>query len=427
MYVTGFTITAAEISAQVAAFLTSSATTGWTNLGTVLGGLRNTPELRWANPLEVKNAVEVAFTDKFGVKETSKPKGKVLISIPKAVSGFRSDPAVPTLKETKKDVQKKPSQTTEAPVSIVSTSNSVFSEGFLGHLHKPGGNPQIHPHLREAHLTATGGLVYTRFPPEPNGYLHVGHSKAIFINFGFAAFHGGKCYLRFDDTNPEAEEGRYFESILETIRWLGFEPWKITYSSDYFDNLYQLALELIKRDKAYVCHCTGMSSMTKHMPNIFTILGEEIRANRGGDERGPRKACSHRTRPVTESTSEFERMKNGEYKPGEAILRMKQDLDSGNTMMWDLVAYRVLSAPHHRTHDKWRVYPTYDFTHCLCDSFENISYVPLPQKVSRRLTNDFTCLVTRSALRSSLRHASHMIGYAMLSRFTNQDNRNTAV
>ena len=101
--------------------------------------------------------------------------------------------------------------------------------------------------------------------------------------------------------------------------------------------------------------------------------GEEIYANRGGDERGPRRACAHRTRPVAESLEEFEKMKNGSYKPGEAILRMKQDLESGNTMMWDLVAYRVLNAPHHRTHDKWKIYPTYDFTHCLVDSFENIS------------------------------------------------------
>jgi glutaminyl-tRNA synthetase len=133
---------------------------------------------------------------------------------------------------------------------------SVFEEGFLGQLHKPGGNPQIHSHLRDAHLATTGGSVWTRFPPEPNGYLHIGHSKAIFVNFGYAAHHGGKCYLRYDDTNPEKEEARYFESILEMVRWLGFEPWKITYSSDYFTELYAFAVELIKRDKAYVCHCT---------------------------------------------------------------------------------------------------------------------------------------------------------------------------
>lgn len=133
---------------------------------------------------------------------------------------------------------------------------SVFEEGFLGQLHTPGENTQIHPKLREAHLAETGGQVRTRFPPEPNGFLHIGHSKAIFVDFGYAAHHGGKCYLRYDDTNPEKEEARYFESILEMVRWLGFEPWKITYSSDYFSELYNFAVELIKRDKAYVCHCT---------------------------------------------------------------------------------------------------------------------------------------------------------------------------
>jgi glutaminyl-tRNA synthetase len=148
------------------------------------------------------------------------------------------------------------STSTPAP----SNSRSVFEEGFLGKLHKPGQNPQIRPTLRDAHLKATGGLVYTRFPPEPNGFLHIGHSKAIFINFGYAAHHGGRCYLRYDDTNPEAEEAVYFESILEIVRWLGFEPWKITYSSDYFDELYNLAVALIRRDKAYVCHCTGVIS-----------------------------------------------------------------------------------------------------------------------------------------------------------------------
>lgn len=109
--------------------------------------------------------------------------------------------------------------------------------------------------------------------------------------------------------------------------------------------------------------------------NTSFLTGEEIFANRGGEERGPRKACVHRNRPVSESLAEFEKMRTGQYKPGEAILRMKQDLESGNTMMWDLVAYRVLNAPHHRTHDKWKIYPTYDFTHCLCDSFESITYV----------------------------------------------------
>ncbi|VDB85344.1 unnamed protein product [Peniophora sp. CBMAI 1063] len=327
----GFTITPEELYSSVTGYLQTNAVAGWANMNQVIGALKGT-DLRWANALELKSTVERAFTEAFGQKEAAKPKTK----------------------ESKKAAA---SKTAEAEASSTST-RSVFDEGFLGKLHKPGENPQIKPELRDAHLLTTGGQVWTRFPPEPNGFLHIGHSKAIFVNFGYAAHHGGHCYLRYDDTNPEAEEAVYFESILEMVRWLGFEPWKITYSSDYFDKLYELAVELIKRDKAYVCHCTG----------------EEIHAHRGGDDGGARTACVHRTRPIAESLAEFEGMKDGKYKPGEAVLRMKQDLEDGNPQMWDLAAYRVLLAPHHRTGDKWKIYPTYDFTHCLVDSFENISH-----------------------------------------------------
>ncbi|KAJ7498739.1 glutamine-tRNA ligase [Mycena latifolia] len=291
----GFSITPAELYEQIAKYTTSAAITGWGSLGQVISGVKNIPELRWANTLEVKNTVEKVFIDKFGAKEAAKPKGK----------------------EPKKAAPAKAAETSGDADSA--SRKSVFEEGFLGALHKPGENPQIRPEFREKHLAATGGKVFTRFPPEPNGYLHIGHSKAIFVDFGYAAHHGGKCYLRYDDTNPEKEEAQYFESILEMVRWLGFEPWKITYSSDYFQRLYELAVELIKRDKAYVCHCTQ----------------EEIKAARGE--------------------------KSGQ-------------LPHGNPQMWDLTAYRVLETPHHRTHDKWKIYPTYDYTHCLVDSFENISH-----------------------------------------------------
>lgn len=203
--------------------------------------------------------------------------------------------------------------------------------------------------------------VYTRFPPEPNGYLHIGHSKAIAINFGFARFHGGECYLRFDDTNPEAEDEKYFLAIEEIVTWLGFKPYKITYSSDNFDKLYELAEKLIMKDGAYVCKCTD----------------EQIKDQRGGTDpknKKPRYACEHRNRPVEESLEEFRAMRDGKYKPKEAFLRMKQDIENGNPQMWDLAAYRILEKPHHRTGSKWRIYPTYDFTHCLCDSFENITH-----------------------------------------------------
>lgn len=351
----GFSITPTELLAHINIYITTNTVPGWASLGPVISGLKSTPELRWANPLEVKNAVEKAFKDNFGPKEDAKPKGKEMKKDSKS-SAAKPSSSDPTLDEA-------------------TARKTVFEEGFLGQLHKPGENPQIHPHLREQHLAATGGHVWTRFPPEPNGYLHIGHSKAIFVNFGFAAHHGGKCYLRYDDTNPEKEEARYFESILETIRWLGFEPWKITYSSDYFTELYDLAVELIKRDKAYMCHCTQ----------------EEIKADRG-ERRGRPKPCVHRTRPVSESLAEFEAMKNGKYRPKEANLRMKQDLEDGNPQMWDLTAYRVLDTPHQRTHDKWKIYPTYDFTHCLVDSFENISHSLCTMEfVASRQSYDWLC------------------------------------
>ncbi|KAL9629057.1 MAG: hypothetical protein Q9204_005495, partial [Flavoplaca sp. TL-2023a] len=221
---------------------------------------------------------------------------------------------------------------------------SMFKEGFL----------------KSVYNEKSSAKVITRFPPEPNGFLHIGHSKAIAINFGFARYHNGVCYLRFDDTNPEAEEEKYFTAIEEMIQWLGFTPYKVTYSSDNFDRLYELAEALINKDGAYVCHCTDT----------------EIKLQKGGEKgaAGPRYACPHRDRPPEQSLTEFRAMRDGKYKPREAFLRMKQDLTDGNPQMWDLAAYRVLEKEHHRTGDKWRIYPTYDFTHCLCDSFEDISH-----------------------------------------------------
>ena len=179
--------------------------------------------------------------------------------------------------------------------------------------------------------------------------------KAIAVNFGFARYHGGECYLRFDDTNPGAEESRFFTAIEATIQWLGFTPYKVTYSSDNFDKLYQLAEKLIEDDGAYICHCTP----------------EQMKAHRGvgedGKVGGKRTPCAHRDRPSSESLAEFRAMRDGKYAAGEAVLRMKQDLSDGNPQMWDLAAYRIPkeNRPHHRTGTTWRIYPTYDFTHCL--------------------------------------------------------------
>jgi len=262
-------------------------------------------------------------------KRLAKRSKKAATAKAKAEAPAKSTTAAP------KSAQKKEEDVKVEPVNM-------FAQGWLDEVYK---ERPVNP-------------VTTRFPPEPNGYLHIGHAKAIAVNFGFARYHGGECYLRFDDTNPEAEEEKYFTAIKEIVEWLGFKPKEITYSSDNFDKLYEKAEELIKLDKAYVCHCGDA----------------EIKAQRGGEERGPRFRCEHANQSVETNLEKFRAMRDGKYKPREAFLRMKQNIEDGNPQMWDLAAYRVLDAEHHRTGPKWKIYPTYDFTHCLCDSFENISH-----------------------------------------------------
>jgi len=202
------------------------------------------------------------------------------------------------------------------------------------------------------------GRVHTRFPPEPNGYLHIGHAKSICLNFGVAKEFGGLCNLRFDDTNPTKEEEEYVESIKEDVRWLGFD-WedRLYYASDYFDQLYEYALQLIKDGKAYVCE-----------------LGpEEIRAYRGTLTE-PGKDSPFRTRSVEDNLKLFERMRAGEFQDGACVLRAKIDMASPNLNMRDPVLYRVLHAHHQRTGNKWCIYPMYDFTHGQSDSIEGITH-----------------------------------------------------
>ena len=200
--------------------------------------------------------------------------------------------------------------------------------------------------------------VHTRFPPEPNGYLHIGHAKAICIDFGMAREFGGKCNLRFDDSNPTKEETEYVDSIKEDVRWLGFD-WegREFYASDYFDQLYDWAIKLIERGKAYVCD----------------LSFEDMREYRG-TLKEPGKNSPFRDRPVEESLDLFQRMKAGEFPQGSRTLRAKIDMASPNLNMRDPVMYRILYATHHRTGDKWCIYPTYDYTHGQSDSLEGISH-----------------------------------------------------
>jgi glutaminyl-tRNA synthetase len=203
-----------------------------------------------------------------------------------------------------------------------------------------------------------GGRVVVRFPPEPNGYLHIGHSKSICFNFGLAEDYNGQCYLRFDDTNPLKESDEYMTAIKEDIRWLGFD-WedRLTHASDYFDVLYDHAKQLIKDGKAYVC----------------SLNAEQIREYRGTLTE-PGRHSPDRDRSVEENLDLFERMKNGEFDNGQYTLRAKIDMNSGNINMRDPAMYRILKAKHHRTGDKWCIYPMYDYTHPISDAIEGVTH-----------------------------------------------------
>lgn len=207
-------------------------------------------------------------------------------------------------------------------------------------------------------INKNDGRVHTRFPPEPNGYLHIGHAKSICLNFGIALKYNGLCNLRFDDTNPVKEDIEYVESIMEDVRWLGFD-WddRLYYASDYFDEMFNYALTLIRAGKAYVCD----------------LSAEEIRQYRGTLTE-PGIESPYRNRPVEENLSLFQRMKAGEFEDGSHVLRAKIDMGSPNINLRDPVIYRIQKASHHRTGDKWCIYPMYDYAHPLSDALEGITH-----------------------------------------------------
>lgn len=201
------------------------------------------------------------------------------------------------------------------------------------------------------------GEVVTRFPPEPNGYLHIGHAKSICLNFGVARDYKGKCNLRFDDTNPEKESQEYIDAIKKDVQWLGFNWTELRHASDYFETLFEHAVELIKLNKAYVC----------------SLNAEDIRKQRGTLTE-PGIESPHRNRSIEENLQLFSDMRAGKYKEGEHVLRAKIDMSSGNINMRDPVLYRIKYATHPRTQDKWCIYPMYDYTHCISDSIEGITH-----------------------------------------------------
>ncbi|XP_043260696.1 probable glutamine--tRNA ligase isoform X1 [Colletes gigas] len=310
------------------------------NVGPLMQQVRN--NLKWADGKAIKNEFNVQMLVLLGPKV-----GSDLAPPPKTVKQTK------TKKPESENVEQKNAAVTNEKVGAQTISELMKTKV---HFHKPGENYKTEGYivtpntdkLLQEHLRITGGKVRTRFPPEPNGILHIGHAKAININFGYAATHDGVCYLRYDDTNPEKEEEKFFVGIREMVEWLGYKPHKITHSSDYFQQLYELAIKLIEKGLAYVCHQSS----------------EEIK----GFNPPP---SPWRDRPISESLQLFQDMKDGLLEEGEVTLRMKLTLEEGKQ---DPVAYRIKYTPHHRTGDQWCIYPTYDFTHCLCDSIENITH-----------------------------------------------------
>ncbi|NWY00040.1 SYQ ligase, partial [Nothoprocta ornata] len=323
------------------------------NMGLLMGEARS--RLRWADGKTIKNEVDLQVLHLLGPK-------------------------------TEADLEKKPKTTKARPAPAEKQKAAVVENGEVGtealslleqlrgealKFHKPGENYKTEGYvvtpntmaLLKQHLAVTGGQVRTRFPPEPNGILHIGHAKAINFNFGYAKANGGVCFLRYDDTNPEKEEEKYFTAIRDMVEWLGYQPYAVTHASDYFDQLYTWALELIRRGHAYVCHQKV----------------EEIK----GHNPAP---SPWRDRPAEESLLLFEDMRKGKFGEGEATLRMKLVMEDGKM---DPVAYRVKFTPHHRTGDKWCIYPTYDYTHCLCDSIEHITHSLCTKEFQARRSSYF--------------------------------------
>lgn len=308
------------------------------NVGKLLGDVR--AKLPWADGKAVKSEVDVQIFDLLG------PKTEADLAPPANVKAKKaSKPAVKNEKEV--TGEKKDDDSAMTILELMKTRV---------HFHAPGENYKTDGYvntenterLLKEHLKITGGQVRTRFPPEPNGILHIGHAKAININFGYALANNGICFLRYDDTNPEKEEEKFFVGIKDMVEWLGYKPYQITHSSDNFQQLYEWAVLLIKKGHAYVCH------------------------QKADEMKGFNAEMSPwRDRSIEENLQLFEDMKNGKIDEGAATLRMKITLEEGKV---DPVAYRIKFIAHHRTGNDWCIYPTYDYTHCLCDSIEHITH-----------------------------------------------------
>lgn len=325
------------------------------NMGLLMGEAR--AALKWADGKIIKNEVDMQVLHLLGPKTEADLEKKPKVQKAKAPDG--------EAKAKKEDVAE------NGDVKVEGKSLMEQLRGEALKFHKPGENYTTEGYvvtpntmnLLKKHLELTGGQIRTRFPPEPNGILHIGHAKAINFNFGYAKANNGICFLRYDDTNPEKEEEKYFTGIRDMVEWLGYTPYAVTHASDNFQQLFDLAVDLIRRNHAYVCHQKG----------------EELK----GHNPPP---SPWRDRPIEESLVLFERMRRGLFSEGEATLRMKMVMEDGKM---DPVAYRIKYTAHHRTGDAWCIYPTYDYTHCLCDSIENITHSLCTKEFQARRSSYF--------------------------------------
>ncbi len=314
----GVTVSREQISNIVTRFLDSvcDTITKASKPGPFLGKLRAVKDLKWADGKEIKDEFDAQFKAAIANASNAKP------------------------------VEKKVEDEKVDELEVEEKEEIVF---VARHLESAINSAE----LLEEHEKITGGKVRTRFPPEPNGFLHIGHAKAMNLSFGYSNSKDGETYLRYDDTNPEKEEQIYFDAIKEMVNWLGFEPTYITFTSDYFDRMHECAITLIKKGLAYMDFCSK----------------EEIKKQRDDKINSP-----YRDTSVEENLKLFENMRKGKYDEGKAVLRVKIDMQHDNPNMRDFIAYRIKYSPHPHVGDKWCIYPSYDFSHCLVDSFEHITY-----------------------------------------------------
>jgi glutaminyl-tRNA synthetase len=299
----------------------------------------------WADGKLAKDSLEAALLALLGpeTEEDKKPLPKKKPAAA-AAAGAASSPA---------DGKGKGKGAAEAGAAAEEKDPLAKEQAVIARFPMPEENTTNDPALLAAHLKRTGGKVVTRFPPEPNGFLHIGHAKAMNLSFTFAKNYGGECILRFDDTNPDGESQEFVDSIMENVKWLGHTPSRITYASDYMEQLYEIAVDLIKRRLAFACHQTKA----------------EIAASRETLTDSP-----WRDRPVEESIKVFADMRKGKYPEGGAVLRLRMDMKNDNPNFRDPAAWRIKYTPHPHVGDAWCIYPTYDYTHAINDSLEDITH-----------------------------------------------------